>query len=175
MTSPTSGAVAAFFRSRQDALTAANDAALQEVGRLAKNAANQQLKTRFKRRAGRAGTRFLKGANGKPATVYVNIKPGFLRIFEEGMTIHGDFFLVVPIAPFKRVGVRGLNIDALKRRFRLKSIPTKSGYLITLDGKPAYNLIRQAEITPRTTIREEAAKIAATQPDIVEALLNAKI
>jgi hypothetical protein len=176
MASPTAGAVNAFFRSRQDALTASNDAALQDVGRLAKNMANQQLKTRFKRRAGRAGTRFLKSSNGKPATVYVNVNPGFLRVFEEGVTIKGDLFLVVPIAPFKRVGKKGLDINALKRQFKLKSIPTKGGgYLITLNGKPAYNLIKQAELTPRTNIREEAANIAATHADIVDGLLNAKI
>jgi hypothetical protein len=118
----------------------------------------------------------LKSSNGKPATVYVNVNPGFLRVFEEGVTIKGDLFLVIPIAPFKRVGKKGLDINALKRQFKLKSIPTKGGgYLITLNGKPAYNLIKQSELTPRTNIREEAAKIAATHADIVDGLLNAKI
>lgn len=174
--SPTAGAVNAFFRSRQDALTAANDAALKDVGRAAKNMANKQLKNRFSSRAGRAGTRFLRESRGRPSVLYVNIKPSFLSVFETGVQIKGDRYLVIPLKPFKRVGKRGLNIKALARRFNLQTIPTNTGgYLITLDGKPAYNLVKQATVEKRTSIREEAGAIASTHADIVESLLAAKI
>ncbi len=174
---PLASTVNAFFRNRADALTAAEEAALKEVGGRARKMARGQLRSAFRKRAGNASTKFFKAKGGKPTTLYLSIKPSFLRVFEEGATVRGSPYLVIPIPPFKRVGKRGWNarFNELKARAKVAIIPVNDGYLVTANGRPAYKLQPAVNIQKRLDITNQAAAIADTHGDIMEKLLSAKI
>lgn len=171
---PTSQALASYFSSRADALTAATRTALRVSGQDVAREANRQLRSNFKRKAGNARARFYAQRGTLPDAVIVSIKPLYLNIFEEGGTVKGDRFLVIPIAPFRRIGKRGWGLvyAALKRQYKVKIIPARDGYLVTADGQPAYKLQRQVEVPKRLDLAGQVQRIGASIPDRINSLLE---
>lgn len=157
---PTSTQVTAFFRSRDDALTAASRGGIKRAAQSLAKEVNRQLKRNFKGRAGRAKAKTYNARGTLPDAAIVSIKPSFLEVFEEGATIRGDRFLVVPIPPFSRVGGRGWGATyrALKTRGKVAIFPYEDGLLVTLDKKPAYKLVREVEIPDRLDVYPAAER-----------------
>lgn len=167
-------AIAQFMNSRMDALSAATRAGVRRSSKELAKEANRQLKANFSNRAGRAKARFFAAKGTLPDAAIVSIRPGFLRIFEEGATIKGDRYLVIPIPPFKRVGGQGWGAAyrQLKRRYKIAILPLNDGYLITADKRPAYKLQKAVDIPQKTTILKSAEKIGNRTPDYIDELLN---
>ena len=173
---PASRDIERFFKTRGDALEKATEAGIKRAAKEFTRKANRQLKSRFKSRAGRAKAKSYRARGALPFASIVSIKPVYLQVFEEGTTIKGSKFLVIPIAPFKRVGKRGwqYTFQLLKSRGKVAIIPTQSGgYLVTLNGKPAYTLTREADIPKRldliSTARTEGKKIEKYIEDLINA------
>ncbi len=167
-------ALRAYFNQRSDDLTAATKVAVQRAGRAYAREANRQLKKNFSGRAGRAKAKFYKARQTLPDASIVSIKPAFLQIFEEGATVRGQKFLVIPVAPFRRVGGRGWGATyrMLERRGQVAIIPTDLGYLVTLNKRPAYNLIKEANIPKKLNLREYAREQGDKMASVIENLLN---
>lgn len=170
----TSAQVAAYFRSRDDALSSATVGGIKRAGQAVAKEANRQLRANFKGRAGRAKAKFFKATGTLPDAVIVSIKPAFLEVFEEGATIKGDRYLVIPIPPFKRIGGAGWErtYRALKNRGKVGMIPQRDGFLITLDGKPAYQFQREVTLPDRLDVREAAEKEAAQITTYIDQLID---
>lgn len=170
----TAGDVAAFFRSREDSLSAATVGGIKRAGRELAKEANRQLRQNFKARAGRAKAKFYRARGTLPDASIISIRPSFLLLFEEGAEIRGDRYLVIPIAPFKRVGGAGwaANFRALKQRGAVAILPTKNGYLVTLNGQGAYSLVKQVTIPDRLNIREAAEAEADRITGYIDELID---
>lgn len=172
--SPSSQVLTAYFQSRAEALTAATRAALRTSGQDLAREGNRQLRANFRRKAGSAKSKFYSARGTLGDAAIVSIKPRFLDVFEEGATVRGDRYLVIPFKPFKRVGKRGWRVtyEALRRQYRVKIIPARGGYLVTANGKPAYTLQRQVEVPDRLDLAQEARRIGGDIPRSINQLLE---
>lgn len=171
---PSEAALTAYFASRESALTAATRAALRGAGQELAQEANRQMRANFRRRPGAAKSRFFPATGVLPDAAIVSIKPNFLSVFENGATVKGDRFLVIAIAPFRRVGKRGWGsvYAALKSRYKIKIIPAKEGYLVTANGTPAYLLKKEVQILPRLNVAQAARRIGEQIPRQINQLLE---
>ena len=136
---PQARALELYFRSAVQNLEAASRAVVLSRAQKLKSQTQADIKANFRRRIGGVRVTELKPKDNLGPAAYVSIRPGFLRIFEEGGEISGGAKFLVVLLPegrrlrFKRPGKRaGWAAIWAQNKNRLRLVPTKTGGWLVL-------------------------------------------